>query len=239
MSRNIKYLGSNCKPVIAETVESNQTNQTQSRKEHQMTVNMNSTSTPSEALVISVAAADLQPGEVAKVNDTVKTNVEAALNPIKEEKKEMQQVNEIPAAPAADKLKEASVAKAAKAAAGIDWWNLAACGVIAGTSVGSRMVLENVIEEDEEAKPNSALEIAGRVVASATLAAGVGLLVQKVTPASISNEYTGAMTATLIGNSVGIADAMFGDSLIEMMSKGSEKVTESVTAFFDKEEAAE
>lgn len=217
MSRNIKYLGSNCKPVTTETVESKQTNQLNSSKE----IKMENVQTAAIELNTTVEAVETAQPETIEV--TAPTN-----NQPVEEKDMNIETKE-------DKLKEAAQIATEVKARAVNWHAVSASAVIAGVAVGSRLIVENKTTEEN----HSALEIVGRVAAVSTVAAGMSFVTQKLAPSIANNDSYNLMTTATIANGLSVADAFFGDDLVAMMNGAGAKVTETVTEMFNKEEAAE
>ena len=217
MSRNIKYLGSNCKPVTTETVESKQTNQLNSSKE----IKMENVQTAAIELNTNVEAVETVQPETIEV--TAPTN-----NQPVEEKDMTIETKE-------DKLKEAAQIATEVKARAVNWHAVSASAVIAGVAVGSRLIVENKTTEEN----HSALEIVGRVAAVSTVAAGMSFVTQKLAPSIANNDSYNLMTTATIANGLSVADAFFGDDLVAMMNGAGAKVTETVTEMFNKEEAAE
>lgn len=228
MSRNIKYLGSNCKPVIAETVESKQTNQLNSSKE----IKMENVNTQAIEMEINAGTA-VAPEQVAVVEEVVRTNVEKVINPAEEQTVEEKAMT----VETQDKLKEAAEIATTVKARSVNWNAVVASGVIGAVSVGSRLLIENTQETEEENK-HSALEIAGRTIAVAATAAGLSLATQKLVTKTATDDSYGLMATAIIANGLSVTDAIFGDSLVEMLNGAAGKVTDSVTEMFNKEEAA-
>lgn len=228
MSRNIKYLGSNCKPVIAETVESKQTNQLNSSKE----IKMENVNTQAIEMEINAGAA-VAPEQVATVEEVIRTNVEKVINPTEEQTVEEKAMT----VETQDKLKEAAEIVTTVKARSVNWNAVVASGVIGAVSVGSRLLIENTQETEEENK-HSALEIAGRTIAVAATAAGLSLATQKLVTKTATDDSYGLMATAIIANGLSVTDAIFGDSLVEMLNGAAGKVTDSVTEMFNKEEAA-
>lgn len=217
MSRNIKYLGSNCKPVTTETVESKQTNQLNSSKE----IKMENVQTAAIELNTTVEAVETAQPETIEV--IAPTN-----NQPVEEKDMTIETKE-------DKLKEAAQIATEVKARAVNWHAVSASAVIAGVAVGSRLIVENKTTEEN----HSALEIVGRVAAVSTVAAGMSFVTQKLAPSIANNDSYNLMTTATIANGLSVADAFFGDDLVAMMNGAGAKVTETVTEMFNKEEAAE
>ncbi|QGH71967.1 hypothetical protein N1M2_104 [Klebsiella phage N1M2] len=217
MSRNIKYLGSNCKPVTTETVESKQTNQLNSSKE----IKMENVQTAAIELNTTVEAVETAQPETIEV--TAPTN-----NQPVEEKDMNIETKE-------DKLKEAAQIASEVRTRNVNWHAVSASAVIAGVAVGSRLIVENKTTEEN----HSALEIVGRVAAVSTVAAGMSFVTQKLAPSIANNDSYNLMTTATIANGLSVADAFFGDDLVAMMNGAGAKVTETVTEMFNKEEAAE
>lgn len=227
MSRNIKYLGSDCRPVIAETVESENNIQLNSSKE----IKMENVQTATIEMEIN-AGAEASAEQLTAVQEVVRENVKETINPTDNQPvEEKTMTTEIEK----DKLKEAAQIANEVKARGINWHAVSASAVIAGVAVGSRLIVENKTTEEN----HSALEIVGRVAVVSTVAAGMSFATQKLSSSIANNDSYNLMATATIANGLSVADAFFGDDLVAMMNGAGAKVTETVTEMFNKEEAAE
>ena len=232
MSRSIKYLGSNCKPVIAETVESDTQTQTQS--------------SPKENTMTLLNAADKTPAtkaDVATALTALKDNVETILAENNQviEGAEMKAENiEVAVVKTNDvKAEEASplkaVAEAKAKASGFSWTNVAAAGALAGINVAAHLLIERKLTEEEEER-SSALSIAARVAVNVVAASAVQSIAQTVVKDLNDSGLGSLISVSASGHGVAIVDTLAGDSIAAMFGSAVSKGKSAYDSYMTKEE---
>lgn len=165
----------------------------------------------------------------APLTATEQTTTKAKLNPfIKEE--DMNAIKETEG-----KLAAASKVKHSH---NVDPWSIGAAAGIAAIGITAQLVVTNVLKDEVEMEGSrySALQVAGRALGGATLAAGLNYGAQKLSAACATDPAVNMLTTALIGNGVRVADAFFGDQVMNMFSAGATAASDKVNSLFEQQE---
>lgn len=165
----------------------------------------------------------------APLTATEQSSVKAKINPfIKEE--DMNAIKETEG-----KLAAASKVKHSHS---VDPWSIGAAAGIAAIGITAQLVVTNIMKDEVELEGSrySALQVAGRALGGATLAAGLNYGAQKLSAACATDPAVNMLTTALIGNGVRVADAFFGDQVMNMFSAGASAASDKVNSLFEQQE---
>lgn len=137
---------------------------------------------------------------------------------------------------------DGKLAKAVEAKYGdVNIMSVVAAGGIAAIGISAQLIVTNVLKDQAEVEGSryTGLQIAGRAVAGAALSSGLCFGAQKLSSACASDPSINMLTTAMIGNGVRVADAFFGDAVMNMFSAGVSATTNKVNSLFADEEAVE